>query len=129
MEYPYERVAMRGEEMPDGLPLPDQLNFLGLRLIYDSARRGLIDRDTGREEKWKLSYQKYLWEQKLRGEEKLSLRCAEFLKGVERAANRYALERSAENAERLWLVVSGLMKEGKEENDGSTEGQDAGAGL
>ena len=111
MEYPYERVAMRGEEMPDGLPLPDQLNFLGLRLIYDSVRRGLIDRDTGREEKWKLSYQKYLWEQKLRGREKLAARCAQLLKGAEAAANRYALDKSQENAEKLWLTVSGLLKE------------------
>lgn len=109
MVYEYERIAMLGEKMPAGLPMPDQLMFLGLRLLYESSKRGIIDRETGREEKWKMSYQKYLWEQKMKGKEKLAEQCAEFLKNVESAANHYAKDRTLENADKLWQAVSDLL--------------------
>lgn len=48
---PYERQAMNGDEMPDGLPYYDQLLFLQLRLLYDTHKKGIIDRETARKEK------------------------------------------------------------------------------
>ena len=50
MELPYEKIAMAGGEMPEGLEYPDQILFLELRLLYDSYKRKLIDRETATRE-------------------------------------------------------------------------------
>ena len=41
-----ERLAMRGEEMPDGLSLADQEFFQGLAYIYSRYRMKVIYRAT-----------------------------------------------------------------------------------
>lgn len=53
-EFPYERIAMAGEEMPEGLKSEDQQMFLSLRLLYSTFKKGLIDRETARKEKVEL---------------------------------------------------------------------------
>ena len=45
LELPYEKIAMSGGEMPKDMEYPDQVLFLELRLLYDSYKRKLIDRD------------------------------------------------------------------------------------
>jgi hypothetical protein len=54
LELPYEKTTMAGGEMPKGLDYPDQILFLELRLLYDSYKRKLIDRDTATQEKVEL---------------------------------------------------------------------------
>ena len=54
LELPYEKTAMAGGEMPKGLEYPDQILFLELRLLYDSYKRKLIDRDAATREKVEL---------------------------------------------------------------------------
>lgn len=54
LELPYEKVAMSGGEMPAGMEYPDQILFLQLRLLYDSYKRKLIDRETATREKIEL---------------------------------------------------------------------------
>lgn len=105
--YPYEPAAMRGEEMPDGLDMVDQLNFLCLRSLYAQARSGIIDRETGSREKGKLCYQRDLWERRLLSKEKMAQHSAEMFKSVEGAANAYARERTLENADRLYRALYG----------------------
>lgn len=51
---PYEKIAMAGGEMPKGMEYPDQILFLELRLLYDSYKRRLIDRDKATQEKVEL---------------------------------------------------------------------------
>ena len=106
--YPYERAAMLGEEMPDGLDMVDQLNFLCLRSLYAQKRSGVIDRATGSREKVKLRYQRDLWEQRLLSREKLAQHCVELFRDVEGAANAYAKERTLENADRLYRALYGV---------------------
>lgn len=53
-ELPYERIAMAGGEMPDGLCSADQQMFLELRILYKSHKMGIVDRETARREKSKL---------------------------------------------------------------------------
>ena len=50
LELPYEKIAMAGGEMPNGLEYPDQILFLELRLLYDSYKRKLIDREVATRE-------------------------------------------------------------------------------
>ena len=54
LELPYEKIAMAGGEMPKGLEYPDQILFLELRLLYDSYKRKLIDRESATQGKVEL---------------------------------------------------------------------------
>ena len=51
---PWEKDAMAGLEMPDGLSYPDQVLYLELRLWYIQYNPKLIDRETGVREKNKM---------------------------------------------------------------------------
>lgn len=53
-ELPYEKIAMAGGEMPCGMEYHDQILFLQLRLLYNSYRRNLIDREIATREKVEL---------------------------------------------------------------------------
>lgn len=46
-----EQLAASGEEMPDGLAMPEQLLFLTLRELYKNFHSGAVNRDRGRREK------------------------------------------------------------------------------
>jgi len=107
--YPYERAAMLGEEMPEGLNLPDQLTFLALRDLYAQNRSGLIDRETGAREKAKLGYRREQVCRKLKVREGLVERSARFYRDVEHAADAYAKQRTLENADELYRAVYGML--------------------
>ena len=53
-EFEYERQAMNGDEMPDGLRFAGQNYYLGLRMLYKQFKDGIIDRETASREKRKL---------------------------------------------------------------------------
>ena len=53
-EFEYERQAMAGEEMPDGLRFSGQHYYLGLRMLYHQYKQGVVDRETASREKRKL---------------------------------------------------------------------------
>lgn len=106
--YPYERAAMLGEEMPNGLDQVDQLNFLSLRSLYAQVRGGTIDRAAGSREKARLTYQRDLWARKLMIREGIVNRSVELFKAVELAASAYAKERTIENADRLYWALYGV---------------------
>lgn len=65
-EFEYERQAMAGEEMPDGLRFSGQHYYLALRMLYKHFKDGIIDRETATREKRKLlhTYEyDLMWEQ------------------------------------------------------------------
>lgn len=99
---------MRGEEMPNGLDMVDQLTFLCLRMLYAQKRAGIIDRETGTREKAKLGYQRGVWERKFMLRERVVQHSAEMLKAVELAASAYAKERTLENADAIHKALYGL---------------------
>ena len=43
--FPWEKAAMRGEELPDGLSLPDQMAYTALRNTYRAYYDKTISRD------------------------------------------------------------------------------------
>lgn len=53
-EFEYERQAMAGEKMPDGLRFAGQHYYLALRMLYKQFRDGIIDRETATREKRQL---------------------------------------------------------------------------
>ena len=52
--FPFEKIAISGGEMPDGLTGPEQRLFLGLRALYHQKRVGIITREVAVAEKKKL---------------------------------------------------------------------------
>lgn len=108
LTYPYEQAAMRGEEMPKGLNIVDQLIFLSLRDLYAQKRAGIIDREIGSREKAKLRYQRDLWEGRLMLGEKLAQKSAKMFKEVEAAASAYARERTLERADEIYRALYGM---------------------
>lgn len=102
-ELPYEKIAMAGGEMPKGLEYPDQILFLELRLLYDSYKRKMIDRDTATQEKVELlrTYEAH------KIVDKMGKEWVDQIKRTELARATFRKEKNIENAEKLLACVEG----------------------
>lgn len=103
LELPYEKIAMSGGEMPGGLDYPDQILFLELRLLYDSYKRKLIDRDTATQEKVELlrTYETH------KIVDKMGKEWVDQIRRTELARADYRKDRTIENADKLLACVEG----------------------
>lgn len=101
--FPYERQAMNGEEMPDGLDYPDKVIYLCFRMLYAQLRQGIIDRDTAVREKRKImrEYEGYKFVDQM-GQEWVKV-----IQESELARAEYRKNRTIENADRLLDAVEG----------------------
>lgn len=100
-ELSYERIAMAGGEMPDGLDWPDRQVFLGLRSLYWQYKNGIVDRETAKKEKIKLlqGYDFQKWQDSF---------CTQFVEKIKRteaARQEYRKNRTLENADALILAM------------------------
>lgn len=103
LELPYEKTAMSGGEMPKGLEYPDQILFLELRLLYESYRRGVIDRNVATREKAELirTYESH------NIVDRMGKEWVEQIKRTELARAEYRKNKTIENAEKLISCVEG----------------------
>lgn len=103
LELPYERIAMAGGEMPKGLEYPDQILFLELRLLYDSYKRKLIDRDAATQEKVELlrTYEAH------KIVDRMGKEWVDQIKRTELARAEYRKDKTIENADKLLACVEG----------------------
>lgn len=103
LELPYEKIAMAGGEMPKGLEYPDQILFLELRLLYDSYKRKMIDRDVATQEKVELlrTYEAH------KIVDKMGKEWVDQIKRTELARAEYRKNRTLENADKLLSCVEG----------------------
>lgn len=102
-ELPYERLAMNGDEMPKGMDYPDQILFLQLRLLYDSYKRNLIDRETASKEKVEL-LRTYEAHKIVDG---MGKEWVDQIKKTELARANFRKNRTLENADLLVLAIEG----------------------
>lgn len=102
-EMPYEKQAMNGDPLPQGLEYPDQILYLGLRLLYKQYRIGLVSREQATEEKRQLlqEYEKMIYRHKM------YLYRVELIKAVEIYIWRYRKNKTIENADLLIDVFDG----------------------
>lgn len=100
---PYEKIAMAGGEMPDGLEYPDQILFLELRMLYDQYNKGFLDRPAAMREKRKLlvTYQAHQLNDQMGKEWTQQIRLTE----LARAA--YRKDRTLTNADKLLDAIEG----------------------
>ena len=100
---PYEKDAMAGQEMPDGLSYPDQILYLGLRMLYRQYYQKGIDRETAVREKKKM-IKKY---QDLKFREKMGDHWVEIIRLTECARAEYRKNPCHENAMKLIEIIEG----------------------
>lgn len=106
--FPWEDQARGGMDMPEGLPLADQMAYTTLRNIYGAYREKRLSREHASREKRLLRRK---WEQVKEAEafeRKLMDHHARLIRLVERAACACRKEPTPENAVRLCDAVDGL---------------------
>ena len=120
MEFPFEREAMRGDPMPDGLRLYEQSAYQALRHLYAMYHRKAISREDAAREKNQIRFQYDRAKADFETNRKNNLAHAKMWKEIEGAANRFGRERTLENAEAFVRAVygCGLKKEEGEHADG-----------
>lgn len=116
MEFPFERAAMRGDPMPDGLRLYEQSAFQALRHLYAMYHRKAISREAAAREKKQIRFQYDRAKADFESNRKNMLANAKIWKEIEGAANRFGTERTMENAEAFVQAVygCGIKKKGDE---------------
>lgn len=100
---PYEKQAMNGDDMPEGLEYPDQIMFLQLRMLYDQFKKGVINRETAQREKRQLldEYRVYKFREEMEKE------WVDIIKLTEQARAEYRKDPTIENADRLVAIIEG----------------------
>lgn len=100
---PWEKDAMAGLEMPDGLSYPDQILYLSLRMLYAQYFKKVIDRETATKEKKKLldEYRCYQFREKM-GDE-----WVEIIRLTDLARADYKKNPCHENAMKLIEIIEG----------------------
>ena len=100
---PWEKDAMAGLEMPNGLSYPDQILYLELRMLYKQYFQKTIDRETATKEKKKLldEYKVYQFR------EELEKQWVEIIRMTELARAEYRKNPCHENAMKLIEIIEG----------------------
>ena len=100
---PWEKDAMAGLEMQNGLSYPDQILYLELRMLYHQYYQKVIDRETATREKKKLldEYRIYKFQYELGNQ------CVETIRLTELARADYRKNPCHENAMKLIEIIEG----------------------
>lgn len=100
---PWEKDAMAGLEMPDGLSYPDQILYLSLRMLYAQYFKKIIDRETATKEKKKLldEYRCYQFR------EEMGKEWVEVIRLTELTRAEYRKNPCHENAMKLIEIIEG----------------------
>jgi hypothetical protein len=111
-----EDLAYQGQEMPKGLDGADQLLFLSFRRLYAYAKLTKMPQDQGKREKRELLREYQRWKAEIQRVEKTQ----RMWQDIERAANRFGVEQTVENARAFHRAVYGvgLLPEGGRGNGG-----------
>ena len=107
---PWEKDAMAGLEMPDGLSYPDQILYLSLRMLYRQYYQKVIDRETATKEKKKLldEYKCYQYQ------DEMGKHWVEVIRLTELARAEYRKNPCHENAMKLIETIEGRKTNAKE---------------
>lgn len=101
--FPWEKDAMAGKEMPDGLSYSDQIIYMELRMLYRQYFQKIIDRETATREKRKIIENNRI----LKFREEMGHHWVELIKNTEIARTEYRKNPCHENAMRLINIIEG----------------------
>lgn len=100
---PWEKDAMAGLEMPDGLSYPDQILYLSLRMLYAQYFKKVIDRETATKEKRKILDEYKIYQFR----EDMGKEWVEVIRLTELARADYRKDPCHENAMKLIDIIEG----------------------
>ena len=100
---PWEKDAMAGLEMPNGLSYPDQILYLELRMLYRQYFQKVIDRETATKEKKKLLDEYTCYQHR----EQMGNEWVEIIRLTELARAEYRKNPCHENAMKLIDIIEG----------------------
>ena len=100
---PWEKDAMAGVEMPDGLSYPDQILYLSLRMLYAQYFKKVINRETATKEKKKLLHEYRCY----KFQDEMGKQWVEVIRMTDLARCDYKKNRNLENADRLVEIIEG----------------------
>ena len=100
---PWEKDAMAGLEMPDGLSYSDQILYLCLRMLYAQYFKKLIDRETATREKKKLLHEYKCYQY----QDNMGKEWVEVIRLTELARADYRKNPCHENAMKLIDIIEG----------------------
>lgn len=123
--FPWEREAARGEEMPDGLPLVDQMAYTALRNIYERFHERRTEREQAAREKRLVVREWQRAKDREAFDRRLSYHHVRLIRATERANCVCRKDPSPENALMLCNAIDGLDL-GVETGGGLNDGQDGG---
>lgn len=106
--WPWEKLAIAGAEMPDGLSLEDQLAYLSMRIIYRDFRAGVTDKTKAAAEKRKIFME---WRKRTEAREaadRMTDQHIRLWREGELAREKYRKERSLEAADMMLRVMEGV---------------------
>lgn len=100
----WEKKAIDGDEMPDGLNMFEAALFIALRGLYHHLRNGYVTREVAVREKTRLlrEYQNRLFL------EEQCKRYVQTIKNTEVARSEYRKNRTIENADKLLIAFEGV---------------------
>lgn len=99
---------MHGDEMPDGLPLPDQMAYTTLRNIYRAYHDKTISRDMAAAEKQRLRREYEQMSEAWAFQGRLANHHSRILRDTEAAKTACRKDPTPENAMRFCDVLDGL---------------------
>lgn len=108
--FPWEQAASRGNRVPDGLSLADQMAYISMRGIYQEFYAKRLDRESASAEK-RMVFRR--WEKAREAEafdKKLTACYVRLLKNTELAASACRKNPTPENALRLCDIIDGLER-------------------
>lgn len=101
---PFEKQAMDGDPIPDGLIASDKVMYIALRGLYRQVKLGVISREVAVSEKNRLlqDYKELQWmDDQWR-------RYVKTIKDTEAARSEYRKNRTIENADKLLIAFDGI---------------------
>ena len=113
--FPWEREAMQGAEIPEGLSIYDQMAYISLRTLYHDYYEKRLNRTTASAEKRRIFGAWDKAKSTAEFERKLAFFHARLYKDTEMAKTAVRKDPSPENASRLCNVLDGLEKYRPEE--------------
>lgn len=109
-EFPWERQAKQGTEMPDGLPLYDQMAYTTLRNIYAAYRDKRLTREQAASEKRKLRWEYERMKKAAEFGDKLTKYHVNQIMAIAPATCAVRKDPTPENAIRLCNILDGLER-------------------
>lgn len=111
-EFPFEKDAMNGRPLPQGLDIADSCLYVALKNLYSMYRNKLISRKDATEEKRRLIYNWTTDKSKIefldRSSESLKIK-------IGAASDEYKNNPSIENADKLYAALYNLQENWRRE--------------